>query len=156
MAQAGNTLDMVYFGNPIFDISVDDNEREVVNRYGFEMGLACLASPEQMPIYDELYARSDKTTSPGGSALNSARAQRFANSNGAVGYFGCIGSDAKGQALQDAVNAAGIEGKFEISSEEPTGTCACVVVGKERTLCANIAAAKKFTMAYFNSNIVSF
>ena len=108
-----------------------------------------------MPIYDELWAREDKTTSPGGSALNSARAQRHANPNGSVAYFGCIGNDAKGQALTEAVTAAGIEGKFEVTQEEGTGVCACVVVGKERTLCANIAAAKKFTMDYFNANIVS-
>lgn len=106
-----------------------------------------------MPIYDELWARDDKLTSPGGSALNSARAQKFANSNGTVAYFGCIGSDAKGQALTEAVTAAGIEGKFEVTQEDSTGVCACVVVGKERTLCANIGAAKKFTMDYFNANI---
>ena len=108
-----------------------------------------------MPIYDELWARDDKFTSAGGSALNSARAQKFANPNGTVAYFGCIGSDAKGQALTDAVNAAGIEGKFEVTQQDSTGVCACVVVGKERTLCANIGAAKKFTMDYFNANIVS-
>lgn len=108
-----------------------------------------------MPIYDELWARADKTTSPGGSALNSARAQKFSNPNGSVAYFGCIGNDEKGQVLSDAVNAAGIEGKFEVTQADSTGVCACVVVGKERTLCANIGAAKKFSMDYFNSNIVS-
>lgn len=108
-----------------------------------------------MPIYDELWARDDKITSPGGSALNSARAQKFANPNGTVAYFGCIGSDAKGQALVDAVTAAGIEGKFEVTEADSTGVCACVIVGKERSLCANIGAAKKFTMDYFNANIVS-
>ena len=75
MAQAaGNSLDMVYFGNPVFDITVNDPERVIMNKYSLELGLACLASPEQMPIYDEVWAREDKLTSPGGSALNSARA----------------------------------------------------------------------------------
>ena len=108
-----------------------------------------------MPIYDEVWARADKMTSPGGSALNSARAQKYSNPNGSVAYFGCIGNDEKGQALTDAVATAGIEGKFEVNQSESTGVCACVVVGKERTLCANIGAAKKFTMDYFNANIVS-
>ena len=94
-------------------------------------------------------------TSPGGSALNSARAQKYANPNGSVAYFGCVGNDERGRALTEAVTAAGIEGEFEVSQTEGTGVCAVVVVGKERTLCANIGAAKKFTMEYFNANIVS-
>ena len=108
-----------------------------------------------MPIYDEVWARDDKMTSPGGSALNSARAQKYANPNGSVAYFGCVGNDERGRALTEAVTAAGIEGEFEVSQTEGTGVCAVVVVGKERTLCANIGAAKKFTMEYFNANIVS-
>ena len=96
MALNANTLDMVYFGNPVFDITVSDPERDVMGRYSLELGMACLATPEQMPIYDELWAREDKMTSPGGSALNSARAQKYANTNGTVGYMGCIGNDAKG------------------------------------------------------------
>lgn len=75
MAEANNQpIDMIYFGNPVFDISVDDHERVVLGKYGLELGMAALAKPEQMPIYDELWAREDKFTSPGGSALNSARA----------------------------------------------------------------------------------
>jgi len=40
-----------------------------------------------------------------------------------------------------------------VSATEGTGVCAAVIVGKERSLCANIGAAKKFTMDYFNANI---
>ena len=32
MAEA-NTIDTIYFGNPIFDITIQDNESEVLNRY---------------------------------------------------------------------------------------------------------------------------
>jgi len=49
--------------------------------------------------------------------------------NGAVSYFGCIGNDAAGQQVVAAVNACGVDGKFEVSEEEPTSTCAVVVVG---------------------------
>ena len=44
MAEAGNTIDMIYFGNPVFDISVDDPEREVMTRYNLELGMASLAT----------------------------------------------------------------------------------------------------------------
>jgi adenosine kinase len=57
--------------------------------------------------------------------------------------------------LIDSVTACGVEGYFEVSAEEPTSTCAVVVVGKERTLCANIAAARKFSLEYLNAHMVS-
>lgn len=154
MAQANN-IDMIYFGNPVFDITCTDDDRSVMTKYSLELGMASLVTPEQMPIYDEIYAREDKFTSPGGSALNSARAQKHSNPAGSVCYFGCIGNDDKGRALTEAVSAVGIEGRFEICETEPTSLCACVVVGKERTLCAYIASARKFSMDYLNSHMVS-
>lgn len=147
-------IDMTYFGNPVFDITVDDPERVVMNQYSLELGMASLATPEQMSIYTDLWAREDKFTCAGGSALNSARAQRHSNGEGAVAYFGCIGNDDHGRALTQAVNDAGITSKLEVSETDPTSLCACVVVGKERTLCANIASARKFSMDYLNANMV--
>jgi len=152
MAEA-NQIDTIYFGNPIFDITVQDDEKDMLTRYNLQTGLACLATPEQMPIYDEAWARADKTTGAGGSALNMARAQMHANPAGKVMYFGCIGDDEFGRSLSTAVQEAGIESRFQMTTEEPTGTCAAVIVGKERSLCANIAAAKKFTMDHLNSHI---
>lgn len=152
MAQV-NDIDMVYFGNPVFDLTIDDPERVMMNKYSLELGMASLATPEQMSLYTEMWAREDKIVGAGGSALNSARAQRFANSEGAVAYFGCIGNDETGRALTNEVNAAGVTAKLEVSETEPTSQCAVVVVGKERTLCAHIASARKFTMDYLNANM---
>ena len=28
------TIDTIYFGNPVFDITVQDNDRDIMNRYG--------------------------------------------------------------------------------------------------------------------------
>jgi len=109
-----------------------------------------------MPIYDEAWAREDKITTPGGSALNSARAQMYSNPGGRVYYFGCIGTDEKGQSLKASVAAAGIESRLEETDEAMTSVCVSVVVGKERTLIAHIAAAKKFSMDYLRAHMVSF
>ena len=89
--------------------------------------MASIVTKEQMPIYDELWARSDKLTTPGGSALNSARAQMYSNPKGSVAYFGCIGNDEAGCTLQDCINDANILGKFEISTEAVTSKCATVI-----------------------------
>ena len=156
MAQeAQQSADIVYFGNPIFDITINDPQREVCNQYGLEMATACLASPEQMPIFQQLWNREDKLTGAGGSALNAARAQKHTAPEGSVAYFGCIGNDEIGQTLSQFVSDTGIITKLEVTQEEPTGQCACVIVNRERTMCANIAAAKKFSMGYLNANIVS-
>ena len=78
-----------------------------------------------------------------------------ANKAGKVMYFGCIGDDERGRALSEAVAAAGIEAKFEVTQADQTAVCACVIVGNERSLCAHIAAAKHFSMDYLRANMVS-
>lgn len=40
----------------------------------------------------------------------------------------------------------GVNGYFCKDETEVTGTCAVVVVNKERTLCANLAAACKYSI----------
>ena len=140
-------------GNPIMDISVEDPESVVLNKYKLELGQACLATPEQMPIYDELYAREDSLHICGGSALNSARAANFSGAK--VAYAGCIGTDAKGDEVEKAIKDAGMTGIFARDAEAKTGTCAVVVVGKERTLCANLDACCKYPMSHLESHMVS-
>ena len=49
---------------------------------------------------------------------------------------------------------ADIKPYFDKSADTPTGTCAAVVKGKERALCANIAASAKYTMEHLTENWV--
>ena len=77
-------IDTVYFGNPIFDITVNDADRAIMTQYSLELGMACLATPEQMPIYEQCWNNENKDTGAGGSALNSARAQKHINAAGSV------------------------------------------------------------------------
>jgi hypothetical protein len=44
------------------------------------------------------------------------------------------------------VEKSGVHGNFCKDPVEVTGTCAVVVVDKERTLCANLAAACKYSI----------
>lgn len=43
------------------------------------------------------------------------------------------------------ISADGVELRYQITDEAPTGTCAVLVTGIKRSLCANLAAAQKFT-----------
>jgi adenosine kinase len=51
------------------------------------------------------------------------------------------------------VEKSGVNGYFCKDLLEVTGTCAVVVVEKERTLCANLAAACKYSIQHLNDNI---
>jgi len=44
-------------------------------------------------------------------------------------------------------------GNFDKSSGEKTGTCAVVVVNKERTLVANVSAAGKYSTDHLKNNM---
>ena len=97
-------------------------------------------------------------TTPGGSALNSSRAAQFVlngKNKGSVAYMGCIGKDSMGEVLEKETSASGVHANFSKSDDTPTGTCAVVVVGKERSLCANIAAAAKYPTKHLEDSMVS-
>lgn len=47
----------------------------------------------------------------------------------------------------------GINGNFHYDKETLTGTCAVLVVDKNRTLCANLAAACKYDIEHLKSNM---
>jgi len=160
VAGSSSRLDILYIGNPLLDISIDDDaEGTILGKYKLEAGQATLASPEQMPIYDEIFKMDGRQIFPGGSALNSARANNYSykqtDGKEQVAYMGCIGDDERGQALQDSLKSVGVEGRFFIDKETETGSCAVVVKGKERALCANLAAACKFPTDHLTSNMVS-
>jgi len=121
--------------------------------------LASLAGEKQMPIYDELWGMEGRLAIPGGSALNSARSANFFLKNkghaSKVTYFGAIGNDDFGKVLEDDLKNNGITGNFHKDAETPTGTCAVVVVDKERALCANLAAACKYSSDHLKANMAT-
>ena len=84
---------------------------------------------------------------PGGSCLNTIRAANFMLKDthpGKCSYFGCIGNDSYGTKLKDELLKTGVNGNFHIDEATPTGTCAVVIKGKERALCANLGACLKY------------
>ena len=162
MVEQTNTseqIDALFFCNPILDITQDDQESVLLNKYNLTIGMATLATPEQIPIINEIFGMSTHTDSLGGSALNSSRALAYwMNKNGGPGkvmYMGGIGKDNIGTLMKEKVKAAGVDGNFAESDDTPTGCCACVVVGSERTLCVNLGAAKKYPTSHLEANLVS-
>jgi adenosine kinase len=72
-----NECDIFVIGNPLLDISGYYQDDALLTKYGFEKGAACLATPEQMPVYAEIFGHESCKTSPGGAGLNSARGAAY-------------------------------------------------------------------------------
>jgi len=145
-------------GNPLLDISVWPTENTLLDKYGLKAGEACLASPEQMPIYAELQGMEGMKMMPGGAGLNSCRGARWSMKGAdfqpkCVAYFGAIGSDEFGKVMEDSMTECGVVPVLHKDADTPTGTCAAVVVGKERSLCANLGACVKYPTSHLDENM---
>ena len=145
--------------NPLLDISIDAKDDELIKKYELQAGLASLASEKQFPMYDEIWNMEGRLAIPGGSALNSARATNYMLKNqgieGKVTYFGSVGKDERGESLTKNLVDDGMNANMHIQEDTPTGTCAVIVVDKDRTLCANLAAACKYQTSHLEANMAA-
>lgn len=108
---------------------------------------AILAEEKHLPMYEELGTFKDVEYVPGGATLNSIRvAQWLTQVPRATSYFGCITDDKFGKILREKAEDDGVNAQFQYTKKgDPTGTCAVVLTGDKRSLCANLAAANCFT-----------
>jgi adenosine kinase len=75
-------------------------------------------------------------------------------STGQVVFMGSIGDGKNGKALVEALNKCGVKEVMHREHDARTGACAVVVVGKERTLCASLAACQKYPTSHLVENWV--
>eukprot|EP01059_Diplonema_ambulator_P006904 TRINITY_DN16478_c0_g1_i1.p1 TRINITY_DN16478_c0_g1~~TRINITY_DN16478_c0_g1_i1.p1 ORF type:complete len:363 (+),score=56.41 TRINITY_DN16478_c0_g1_i1:87-1175(+) len=148
-------LNVIGFGHPLLDITSHVNTA-FLEKYSVGPGQTMLALPEQLPVYEEISQHADVEYVPGGATMNAIRVcQWLSGDTNKCGFVGALGEDEFGTILERALRQTGVNPLFEKSSTHPTGTCACLIVGKERSLIANLGAALQFTMAHLNSERVS-
>lgn len=126
-----------------------------------------------MGIYTELVTDYPVQYIAGGSAQNTIRVcQWMLQSPGATSYMGAVGADAYGETLEKCATEDGVlvhyqknrevdgafnlylhisEILFRFKMQVPTGTCAVLINGGERSLVANLAAANTFTPAHLET-----
>jgi adenosine kinase len=81
----------------------------------------------------------------GGATQNSIRvAQWMLGANGATTYMGSVGADKYADELRRVAAADGVQVRYHVDESAPTGTCAACIVGGERSLVANLAAANNY------------
>lgn len=143
-------------GNPLLDIS-SEVPQEVLDKYGVTLNNAILAEEKHMPIYKELVDSYSPLYIGGGATQNSIRvAQWILTSAGmpdATAFMGCIGKDDFGKQLAESVKADGVLTHYMIDESTPTGTCAVLIKGGERSLVANLAAANNFKPSHLETEL---
>lgn len=66
-------------------------------------------------------------------------------------FFGCVGEDKYSDILLEKATQDGVNVQYQFCRDTPTGTCAVLITGTQRSLCANLAAANSFTVDHLKS-----
>ncbi|KAL9180620.1 hypothetical protein ACHAXT_011073 [Thalassiosira profunda] len=145
---------LVGMGNPLLDISAEVGQ-DILDKYDVKMDNAILAEEQHVPIYQELVDNYSASYIAGGATQNSIRvAQWIMTANGKPNesaYFGCVGVDDYGKKLEECAAADGVKVHYMKDESAPTGTCAVLVKGGERSLIANLAAANNFKPSHLET-----
>lgn len=88
----------------------------------------------------------------GGSVQNSLRVcQWILQQPNVCCFFGSVGDDDYSKILETKARNDGVNVRYQTNSALPTGTCAVLITGTKRSLCANLAAANLFTVDHIES-----
>lgn len=135
-------------GNPLLDISAVVDQA-LLNKYDLVLGNQILAEEKHLPLYKELEEKCAVEYIAGGATQNSIRvAQWMLQAPGATTYFGCVGSDGHAEQLRKTASKDGVNVQYFVDPTTPTGTCAAAIVGGERSLVANLAAANNYKIEH--------
>lgn len=133
-------------GNPLLDISATVPQ-DVLDKYDVKLDSAILAEEKHMPVYQELIDTYNPSFIAGGATQNSIRVAQWMllpSSSGNTAFMGCVGEDAYGKQLEQCAEKDGVLVHYMKDATTPTGTCAALILGGERALIANLAAANNF------------
>eukprot|EP01038_Epipyxis_sp_PR26KG_P013014 gene13014-17446_t len=137
--------------NPLLDISADAPE-ELLKKYEVSLNNAILAEDKHLPLFQELINNFPVQYIAGGATQNSIRvAQWMLQIPGSTAYFGAIGTDHFGEVLEKCAIDDGVRVIYQKNPVVPTGTCAVLINGGERSLVANLAAANTFSSSHLDT-----
>lgn len=137
--------------NPLLDIS-SEVPMSLLEKYEVTLNNAILAEEKHLPLFTELISTYPVQYIAGGATQNTIRvAQWMLQVPGATAYMGAVGTDAFGQTLEERATEDGVLVNYMKNSELPTGTCAVLVNGGERSLVTNLAAANTFHVSHLET-----
>ena len=138
-------------GNPLLDISAVVKP-EMLAKYELKANDAILYDKED--LYEELTSSYDVEYIAGGATQNSMRvAQWILGVDKATAYFGCVGADDDAaKRLEKCARDAGVDVRYQKNAEHPTGKCAVLITGHDRSLVTKLDAANHFTPDHLEPN----
>jgi adenosine kinase len=139
--------------NPLLDIQAKGDDA-LLAKYSLKANDAVLATPEQLPIFDDLLSNHSAKLIAGGAAQNSARGAQYILPANSVVYVGCVGDDKYAETLRRACAEAGLRVEYAVDAALPTGRCAAVITGNDRSLCTDLAAANAYTVDHLKRDDV--
>ncbi|CAI5448121.1 unnamed protein product [Caenorhabditis angaria] len=137
--------------NPLLDIQTTV-QKAFLEKWGLKENDAILCDDKLVGMFEELIKEHQVEYIPGGAAQNSLRvAQWILNAPNRTVFFGAVGKDNYGDLLAEKATAAGVNVKYQVNPTVKTGTCAALINGTHRSLCAHLAAANTFTQDHLQT-----
>ncbi|KAH8357090.1 hypothetical protein KR084_000497 [Drosophila pseudotakahashii] len=134
------------FGNPLLDITCTVEDNVILEKYGLEANAAIIADEKHDALFDELMNMENVIYSAGGACQNSMRIfQWIVQTPFRAVFTGAVGKDKLGDRIEKRARADGILTLYQLKEELPTGSCAVIINGQNRSLVANLGAASLFT-----------
>lgn len=126
----------------------NDSDKEYLAKYGLKENDAILAEPQHMPIFEEIIKKPVVTLIAGGAAQNAARGAQYILPKDSVVYFGSVGNDTYSKQLRMANDVAGVASNYLVHDDIPTGKCAALINGSNRSLVTDLAAANHYKLEH--------
>ncbi|KAI9229430.1 MAG: adenosine kinase b [Piptocephalis tieghemiana] len=138
------------FGNPLLDLiaKVDD---KFLAKYELDANSAILAEKKHLPLYQELKDNYSLVYLGGGACQNSMRGAARLLPKGSVTFIGCVSNDEDAKNLKEASNKDQLTVEYFIEPSLPTGKCATLITGHNRSLVTDLQAANSYSVTHAQS-----
>lgn len=144
MADLVKTGVLLGMGNPLLDISATV-KAELLTKHNLKANDAILTEDEA--IFEDMKSYEVEHIA-GGATQNSIRvAQWMLGKKYATAYFGCVGRDDTSKTLEQKAREAGVNVQYQFS-EHPTGRCAVLITGQDRSLVTKLDAANHYNVSH--------
>lgn len=138
-------------GNPLLDISATVKP-ELLTKHNLKANDAILTEEEL--IFNDMKAEYKLDYIAGGATQNSIRvAQWILGRPNSTAYFGCVGRDETSKILEEKAREGGVNVLYQFSDQHPTGRCAVLITGQERSLVTKLDAANHFNVSHLEEDV---
>ncbi|KAF8472116.1 Ribokinase-like protein [Kalaharituber pfeilii] len=123
----------------------------LLDKYQLKANDAILAEEKHMPIYEEI-TKLNPSYVAGGAAQNASRGAQYVLPPNSTVYIGCVGKDGYADQLVEACsNKGGVRTEYRVEETVPTGKCAVIITGHNRSMVTDLGAANHYKDEHLKS-----